>query len=154
MSTCNRSELQTLGSQLIMPKNLPNRCLRILFTSFGKYKWEEVRMFIVTSCHSLDTREIYPCNLHNDILCNVTPSLLYFETLGNICAQFKSQSPPCCHVSLSYITSFDMKIIHQRIQHTHSHASCCHRCHYCSVDFVLFHNVTCYTNSLLITHSC
>ena len=32
---------------------------------------------------------------------------------------------------------------------TRSHASCCHHCHYCNVDFVLFHNATCYTNYLL-----
>ena len=29
------------------------------------------------------------------------------------------------------------------------HASRCHLCHYCDVDFVLFHNVTRYTNPLL-----
>ena len=28
MLTCNQLDLQTLGSQLIMPKNLPDRCLR------------------------------------------------------------------------------------------------------------------------------
>ena len=27
MSTCNQLDLQTLGSQLIMPKNLPDHCL-------------------------------------------------------------------------------------------------------------------------------
>ena len=27
MSTCNRLDLQTLGSQLIMPKNLPDHCM-------------------------------------------------------------------------------------------------------------------------------
>jgi hypothetical protein len=54
--------------------------------------------------------------------------------------------PPCRHISLSYVMGFDIKIIHQRIQTTRLHASCCH---YCNVDFVLFHNVTCYTNSLL-----
>ena len=26
MSTCNRLDLQTLGSQPVMPKNLPDRC--------------------------------------------------------------------------------------------------------------------------------
>ena len=26
MSTCNRLDLQTLGSQLVMPKNLPDHC--------------------------------------------------------------------------------------------------------------------------------
>ena len=41
---------------------------------------------------------------------------------------------------------FDIKIT------TCSHASRCHHCkyyQYCNVGFVLFHNVTCYTNSLL-----
>ena len=56
---------------------------------------------------------------------------------------------PCCHISLSYITGFDIGIIHRRIQTTGSHSSHCHHCHYCSVDFVLFYNVTCYTNPLL-----
>ena len=32
------------------------------------------------------------------------------------------------------------------MQITSSHAS---RCHYCNVDFVLFHNITCYINFLL-----
>ena len=31
MSTCNRLELQTLGSQPVMPKNLPNQWLAIRF---------------------------------------------------------------------------------------------------------------------------
>ena len=44
---------------------------------------------------------------------------------------------------------FDIKINHQRNQTTSSHASHCHHCHYCNVDFVLFHNATSYTNSLL-----
>jgi hypothetical protein len=30
MSTCNRLDLQTLGSQPIMPKNLPDHCFRPL----------------------------------------------------------------------------------------------------------------------------
>ena len=32
MSTCNRVDLQTLGSQPIMPKNLPDHCLRAELT--------------------------------------------------------------------------------------------------------------------------
>ena len=73
--------------------------------------------------------------------------LLYPKTLGNGCAQFNL--PPCCYTSLPYIIGFDIKIIHQRIQITHSHASCYHHSHYCNVDFVLIHNVTCYANWLL-----
>jgi hypothetical protein len=53
---------------------------------------------------------------------------------------------PCCHGSLPYITGFDIKVFHQRIQTSRSHASCCR---YYNLDFVLFHNVTCYTYSLL-----
>ena len=59
---------------------------------------------------------------------------------------------PCYHISLPCIMGFDNKINHQRIQTTRSHVSCCHHCsycHYCDVDFVLFRNVTCYTNSML-----
>ena len=29
MSTCNRMDLQTLGSQPVVPKNLPNHCPEI-----------------------------------------------------------------------------------------------------------------------------
>jgi magnesium-transporting ATPase (P-type) len=59
---------------------------------------------------------------------------------------------PCCHISLSYIMSFDIEINHQKIQITCSHASHFHHCNYChyrNVDFMLFYNVTCYINSLL-----
>ena len=56
---------------------------------------------------------------------------------------------PYCHILYSYITYFDFKLIRQRSQTTRLHVSCYHHCHYCNVDFVLFHNVTCYTNSLL-----
>ena len=60
-----------------------------------------------------------------------------------------SNVPPCFHISLLYIMGFGIKITYSRIQALHLHASRCHHCHYCKVDFVLFHNVTCYTNSLL-----
>ena len=43
---------------------------------------------------------------------------------------------------------FDIEINRQGIQTTHLQASHCHYCHYCNVDFVLFHNVTCYIDSL------
>ena len=76
--------------------------------------------------------------------------LLYPKTLGNQCAQFKysfllSHFPPIYHGYWHYV-------IRPRIPTTCSHASCCHHCdynHYCNVDFVLFHDVTCYTSSLL-----
>ena len=56
--------------------------------------------------------------------------------------------PPCYHISLPHIMGFYIKIIHQRIQTTRLHTPRCHR-YFCNVDFVLFHNVTHYTNSLL-----
>ena len=55
---------------------------------------------------------------------------------------------PCCHISLSYIMGFDIKIIQQRIQTT-SHASSCRHFHDCNIECMLFHYVTCYSNSLL-----
>ena len=51
-----------------------------------------------------------------------------------------------CHIPFPYITGFDMKPIHRRIQTTRSHTSLCH---YCNVDFVLFHNVICYIITML-----
>ena len=56
------------------------------------------------------------------------------------------------HVVLPYIMGFDIKINHQRVHPTHSHvlgSHHCNYCHHCNVDFVLIHNVTCYTNSPL-----
>jgi hypothetical protein len=35
MSTCDRLSLQTLGSQLDMPKNLPDHCLEVLTDGLG-----------------------------------------------------------------------------------------------------------------------
>ena len=34
MSTCNRLDLQTLGSQPVMPKNLPDHCSECCFSKF------------------------------------------------------------------------------------------------------------------------
>ena len=93
------------------------------------------------------TNTIHP-NLHYVTLPNVTP-LLHPRTLGNICAWFHSPSlsshPP------PYITCFNIKIIqiHQRIETTRLHTSRCHHRHSCNVDFVLFHDVTHYINSML-----
>ena len=72
--------------------------------------------------------------------------LLYPKTRGNKCSHPKypsllSHCPPIYH-----------GFWHQRIQTTYSHVSHCHHynyCHYCNVDFVLFHNITCFTNYLL-----
>ena len=76
--------------------------------------------------------------------------LLYPKPYGTDVLSFNLT--PCCHASIPYTTGFDIKINHPRIQTTGLHESCCHHdckhCHYCNVDFVLFHNVTCDTNSL------
>ena len=52
---------------------------------------------------------------------------------------------------------FDIEINHQRNQttcRTHHLAIIVICCHYCNVGFELFHNVTCYTRLLFITHPC
>ena len=77
-------------------------------------------------------------------------SLLCPETLG--ADVFSLNLTPCYHVSLPYIRGFDININHQRNSITYSNATRCHHCnnyHYCNVDFVLFHQDTCHTNSLL-----
>ena len=92
------------------------------------------------------------------ILINIHPNHRNF-TLRNVTPPPVSQEPmkwmsfDVCHISLSYITCFDINLIHQRIQTTHSHGSHCHHCHcchYCNVDFVFFHNGTCHTNSMYL----
>ena len=58
------------------------------------------------------------------------------------------------HVALPYITGFAIMLTHKKknAKPHGSHASqCqddCNRCHYCDIDSVLFHNVTCYTDSV------
>ena len=81
---------------------------------------------------------------------SVSPFVNNKNPEGNKCAQFNL--PPCCHVSLSYVMGLDIELIHQRMQTTRLHASHCYHHYYCrygNVDFMLFHNFTCYTNSLL-----
>ena len=86
-------------------------------------------------------------NIH---LLNVTPFTCIPKPYGK---DVLTLDPACCcHASLPCIIDVDIKINHQRIQTTCLHASHCHLynyCRYCNVDFVLFHNVTCYNNSLL-----
>ena len=77
----------------------------------------------------------FGCTYYNMIFV-MSPSvmslpLLYSKTVGNGCARYKP--PLCCHIFLSYITSYDIKISHQRVQTTHSHASHGHHYHYCNV---------------------
>ena len=49
-------------------------------------------------------------------------------------------------ISISYIIDFVIEIVQQWNQTIYSHPS---HCHYCNVVFVLFYNITIYTNSLL-----
>jgi hypothetical protein len=88
---------------------------------------------------------IHP-NLRNVTFCNVAPSLISQNLKERMCSV---QISLLVVTSPSHITCFDIKIIHQSIRTTCSHVSCCHHCHYCRFDFVLFHNVTCYIDSLL-----
>ena len=46
-----------------------------------------------------------------------------------------------CHIFLPYIMGFDIKVIHQRIQTTCSHASCCY--HYVIIIIVML--LLCYS---------
>ena len=76
---------------------------------------------------------------------------LYLETIGNGCAQFKSPSL-LSHFSLIYYGFRCENNLPKNSNHMLTHSSRCHHhhyCHYCNVGFVLFHNVTCFTNSVL-----
>jgi hypothetical protein len=71
--------------------------------------------------------------------------LLYPTTLWNRCSQFKTQFLfshflPLCH-------GFEINPKHTLTHIMLSSFSCCH---YCYVDFTLFHNVTCHTNYCLL----
>ena len=70
--------------------------------------------------------QLHP-NLHNIIFQNVTP-LLYPKTLGNGCAQSESPSLLLYFPPIYVVMGFNIKLIHQRIQFTRLHTSCCHRC--------------------------
>jgi hypothetical protein len=74
---------------------------------------------------------------------NDTPSLVYWNHWKRMFLVEKDSPTPCYHVFFPYITCSNIEINHQRIQTTHLHAS---RYHHCNVNFVLFHNVTCYIN--------
>ena len=80
-------------------------------------------------------------NLRDVVLRNVPRSLMIRNSRKRICSFI---IPACCHISFPYITGFDIIVIHQRIQTT----CLSHYHHYCSIDIVLFHNVTCYINNL------
>ena len=109
---------------------------------FGNRAWPHGSRPVYLTIHS---------KLRNIDLLNVTPSL--------ICWNHGEQMFLLLVVTFAshILLGFDIKINHQRIQPTCLHTSHCHHysdCHYCNADFVLFHNVTCYTNSLFIMHPC
>ena len=56
---------------------------------------------------------------------------------------FSLNIPLCCHISLPYTT----KSLHQNNPPKKSNHAWC--CHYCNIDFVLFHNAISYNDSLL-----
>ena len=90
--------------------------------------------------------EEHSCCVHPN-LHNVTP----FISLDPREHMFSIKYSSSLSHFLPSITDFDIKIIHQKVQTIFSHASCCRHCYYCcycNVDFVLIHNITCYTISL------
>ena len=74
--------------------------------------------------------------------------------------QMQSHQPSTIHTLNSVISTPILSLLlsypktlgnHQRIQTTLSHTSHCQHCsyhQYCTTNFVLFHNITCYNNSL------
>ena len=53
MSTCNRLDLQTLGSRPVMPKNLLDHwCCSVLLTKFGLSNVSEDLSLGLKVCHS------------------------------------------------------------------------------------------------------
>ena len=77
--------------------------------------------------------------LRNINLLNVTPSLISQnpkEWLFLIqISHLYTFIPNYCHIFLPLIMSFDIIINYQRIHTTRSHASRCHHCSYCNVNF-------------------
>ena len=76
------------------------------------------------------------------------------KTLQGLCQKYTTNVlglnlTPYCHVSLHTSRPLTLKYT-KKIQTMHSHASICHHCNYCNVDFVLFHNVACYTHYHLL----
>ena len=64
--------------------------------------------------------------------------LLYSKTITDV---LSLKIPYDFHISLPYIMSFDIEVIHQRIQTTHSYVSHCHHynyCHYCIWSWTLY----------------
>ena len=49
MSTCNRLDLQTLGSQPIMPQNLPDHCSNVI-SGVKTFKDFESRYYRLVNC--------------------------------------------------------------------------------------------------------
>ena len=109
--------------------------------------------------HSSDLLHL---NLRNVTFCNVTPSLISWNTRERMCSV--EISLLCCHTSLSYIIGSDIKIIHSRKQTTWSHWS---RCHHCIIIIIIIAILTlCYSimscatliiyyhTSMLTLHTC
>ena len=102
---------------------------------------------IIKSCTTLYLLAIdVNLNLHN-----ATPSLISHNPRGTDALSL--DIPPCCHISLPYITSFDTKIIHQRIQNQMLACITLLSLKLLSLLqcwlFLLCPNATCYTYSLL-----
>ena len=105
------------------------------------------QFFLSPTCHPYCPTYI-PSYIHSkqrDINLLVPLLLFYPQTLGNGCSQCKPRF--LLSRFLPIYDEFWHYMNHQRTQTTSSHTS---HYHYRNVDFVLlFHNVTCCTNSLL-----
>ena len=76
MWICNRLDLQTLGFQLVMPKNLPGRCIPPISRNQWETKFEtwfniefetkaHYRVFWILSYLELDSNVTNPCNMES-----------------------------------------------------------------------------------------
>ena len=62
MSTCNQLDLQKLGSQLIISKNLPNHCFIVTFSCSNFYKMHFCKVIgSLTRCKLNMDQEERPC---------------------------------------------------------------------------------------------
>ena len=76
--------------------------------------------------------------------------LLCPKALGKVRPCF--QSPSCCHISLPYIMVSDIKVTHQRVQTTFSHASHWH--HVIIAMLTLCYFITTHATLILYCHAC
>ena len=101
MPTRNQLDLQTLGSQLVMPKNLPDHWIKVkrpLRPSITPTPVIFVSLrFNISSFHNV-------IDILNSVISTISIPLLlvYPETLRNASSLIQNLTP-CCHISLPNI---------------------------------------------------